>query len=119
VGAPAFSWTAQLSRFKRADDLSGRGAAVVGEAMIERLRGAIEDDERVVWLPIPDRLPMRVEIDRRPGERARAAAERARGPTTRYVMRLATGANRRVRARDRRLSRSLKQPRRAAPNARA
>jgi hypothetical protein len=44
--------------------------------MIGRLGGAIEHDERVAQLQIPDRLPMRLEIHRRPGEacpRGRAA----------------------------------------------
>jgi formamidopyrimidine-DNA glycosylase len=61
-------WTAELSPFKRADDLDDDEAAALREACIERLDGAIEHYERVVQLPIPDKLPMPLEIHRRQGE---------------------------------------------------
>ncbi len=61
-------WTAALSPFKRADDLDDDEADALREACIERLDGAIEHYERVVELPIPDKLPMPLEIHRRPGE---------------------------------------------------
>jgi len=61
-------WTAMLSPFKRADDLSDDEADVLRDACIERLDGAIEHYERVVALPIPDKLPMPLEIHRRQGE---------------------------------------------------
>jgi formamidopyrimidine-DNA glycosylase len=61
-------WTAELSPFKRADDLDDDDAAALREACVERLDGAIEHYERVVQLPIPDKLPMPLEIHRRQGE---------------------------------------------------
>jgi formamidopyrimidine-DNA glycosylase len=61
-------WTAELSPFKRADDLDDDDAAALRAACVERLDGAIEHYERVVQLPIPDKLPMPLEIHRRQGE---------------------------------------------------
>jgi formamidopyrimidine-DNA glycosylase len=61
-------WTAQLSPFKRADDLDDDEAEALREASVERLDGAIEHYERVVELPIPDKLPMPLEIHRHQGE---------------------------------------------------
>jgi formamidopyrimidine-DNA glycosylase len=61
-------WTAELSPFKRADDLDDGEAEALRAACIERLDGAIGHYERVVTLPIPDKLPMPLEIHRRQGE---------------------------------------------------
>ena len=61
-------WTAELSPFKRADDLDEEEAEALRAACIERLDGAIGHYERVVTLPIPDKLPMPLEIHRRQGE---------------------------------------------------
>jgi formamidopyrimidine-DNA glycosylase len=61
-------WTAELSPFKRADDLDDEEAEALRAACIERLDGAIGHYERVVTLPIPDKLPMPLEIHRRQGE---------------------------------------------------
>ncbi|HEX7301141.1 MAG TPA: DNA-formamidopyrimidine glycosylase family protein [Solirubrobacteraceae bacterium] len=61
-------WTAELSPFKRADDLDDEEAEALRAACIERLDGAIGHYERVVALPIPDKLPMPLEIHRRQGE---------------------------------------------------
>jgi formamidopyrimidine-DNA glycosylase len=60
-------WTAQLSPFKRADDLDDDEAEALREASVERLDGAIEHYERVVELPIPDKLPMPLEVHRHQG----------------------------------------------------
>jgi formamidopyrimidine-DNA glycosylase len=62
-------WTAKLSPFKRADDLTDEEADALREACVERLDGAIEHYERVVSLPIPDKLPMPLRIHRHEGER--------------------------------------------------
>jgi formamidopyrimidine-DNA glycosylase len=61
-------WTAELSPFKRADDLDDDEAEALREACVARLDGAIEHYERVVQLPIPDKLPMPLEIHRHQGE---------------------------------------------------
>jgi formamidopyrimidine-DNA glycosylase len=61
-------WTAQLSPFKRADDLDDDDADALRAASVERLDGAIEHYERVVELPIPDKLPMPLEVHRHQGE---------------------------------------------------
>jgi formamidopyrimidine-DNA glycosylase len=61
-------WTAELSPFKRADDLDDDEADNLRAAMTERLDGAIEHYERVVELPIPDKLPMPLEVHRHQGE---------------------------------------------------
>jgi formamidopyrimidine-DNA glycosylase len=60
-------WTAMLSPFKRGDDLDDADADGLREAVVERLGGAIEHYERVVELPIPDKLPMPLEVHRRQG----------------------------------------------------
>ena len=61
-------WTAELSPFKRADDLDDEEADALRAACIERLDGAIDHYERVVELPIPDKLPMPLEVHRHQGE---------------------------------------------------
>jgi len=61
-------WTACLSPFKRADDLSDEEADRLAAAMVERLGGALEHYEKVVALPIPDKLPLPLQVHRRAGE---------------------------------------------------
>jgi formamidopyrimidine-DNA glycosylase len=61
-------WTARLSPFKRADDLSEEEAETLRGAILERLDGALEHYEKVVSLPIPDKLPLPLEVHRRAGE---------------------------------------------------
>jgi formamidopyrimidine-DNA glycosylase len=60
--------TAWLSPFKRGDDLTAEEADVLRAATVETLDGAIEHYERVVELPIPDKLPMPLTVHRRQGE---------------------------------------------------
>jgi formamidopyrimidine-DNA glycosylase len=61
-------WTARLSPFKRADDLEDDDAEGLRAAIAARLDAAIAHYERVVALPIPDKLPMPLEVHRRHGE---------------------------------------------------
>ena len=61
-------WTAQLSPFKRADDLLPLEAQRLREATVERLGAAIEHYEEVVRLPIPDKLPMPLLVHRHEGQ---------------------------------------------------
>jgi formamidopyrimidine-DNA glycosylase len=61
-------WTAMLSPFKRADDLGEDDAEAVRAATVACLDAAIEHYERVVQLPIPDKLPLPLQVHRRQGE---------------------------------------------------
>ena len=61
-------WTARLSPFKRANELDAGEAAVLREAILERLGGAIAHYEDVVHLPIPDKLPLPLQVHRHNGE---------------------------------------------------
>jgi formamidopyrimidine-DNA glycosylase len=61
-------WTSRLSPFKRADDLSADELDTLRDAMIETLDAALEHYERVVELPIPDKLPMPLRVHRHEGE---------------------------------------------------
>jgi formamidopyrimidine-DNA glycosylase len=61
-------WTAQLSPFKRADDLVPLEAQRLRDATVDRLGAAIDHYEEVVTLPIPDKLPMPLQVHRRQGE---------------------------------------------------
>ncbi len=61
-------WTACLSPFKRGDDLDEQAAAALRGAIVDRLGAAIEHYEQVVSLPIPDKLPLPLEVHRRHGE---------------------------------------------------
>ena len=61
-------WEARLSPFKRGDDLSEDEATALRAAIIDTLGGAIEHYERVVELPIPDKLPLPLQVHRHQGE---------------------------------------------------
>ena len=61
-------WEARLSPFKRGDDLDDEEAAELRRAIVGVLDGAIEHYERVVQLPIPDKLPLPLKVHRHQGE---------------------------------------------------
>jgi formamidopyrimidine-DNA glycosylase len=61
-------WTACLSPFKHADDLTAEEADTLRAAAIERLGGALEHYEQVVTLPIADKLPLPLQVHRKAGE---------------------------------------------------
>jgi formamidopyrimidine-DNA glycosylase len=61
-------WTARLSPFKRGNDLDADEASALREAIVRTLDGALEHYERVVTLPIPDKLPLPLQVHRRAGE---------------------------------------------------
>jgi formamidopyrimidine-DNA glycosylase len=61
-------WTAMLSPFKRGDDLDDDDAETLRTAVVSCLDGAIEHYEQVVELPIPDKLPMPLQVHRHQGE---------------------------------------------------
>ncbi|HMJ34577.1 MAG TPA: DNA-formamidopyrimidine glycosylase family protein [Baekduia sp.] len=61
-------WTARLSPFKRANDLDADEAARLRAAIVERLGDAIAHYEEVVHLPIPDKLPLPLQVHRHQGE---------------------------------------------------
>jgi formamidopyrimidine-DNA glycosylase len=61
-------WVARLSPFKRANDLSEHEIVALSEAIVETLGMAIDCYEEKVKLPIPDKLPMPLQVHRHEGE---------------------------------------------------
>jgi formamidopyrimidine-DNA glycosylase len=61
-------WRARLSPFKRGDQLSDEEAQTLRDAIVQTLGDALDHYERVVELPIPDKLPMPLVVHRRQGE---------------------------------------------------
>ena len=61
-------WTARLSPFKRGDDLDEDEAATLRTAIVDVLDGALAHYEKVVELPIPDKLPLPLQVHRHQGE---------------------------------------------------
>jgi formamidopyrimidine-DNA glycosylase len=61
-------WTSRLSPFKRGNDLSAEEAAALRTAIVEVLGGALAHYEEVVHLPIPDKLPLPLQVHRKQGE---------------------------------------------------
>ncbi len=59
---------AELSPFKRGEDLAAEESERLRAAMIERLGAAIEHYERTIELPIPDKLPMPLRVHRHQGD---------------------------------------------------
>jgi formamidopyrimidine-DNA glycosylase len=61
-------WEARLSPFKRGDDLGEEEAGALRDAIVAVLGGALEHYEKVVELPIPDKLPLPLRVHRHQGE---------------------------------------------------
>jgi formamidopyrimidine-DNA glycosylase len=61
-------WRAKLSPYKRGADLDEREAEALHEATVATLDGAISHYEQAVSLPIPDKLPLPLQIHRHEGE---------------------------------------------------
>ncbi|HWI22335.1 MAG TPA: DNA-formamidopyrimidine glycosylase family protein [Baekduia sp.] len=61
-------WVAKLSPFKRANDLSAEEGAALRAAIIDRLGHALEVYEEKVQIPIPDKLPLPLQVHRHEGE---------------------------------------------------
>jgi formamidopyrimidine-DNA glycosylase len=61
-------WEARLSPYKRGADLEDGEAQRLREAVVGTLGAAIEHYERVVALPIPDKLPMPLKVHRHEGQ---------------------------------------------------
>ncbi|MBJ7328948.1 MAG: DNA-formamidopyrimidine glycosylase [Solirubrobacteraceae bacterium] len=61
-------WTARLSPFKRANDLTDDEAADLRAAIIEVMTRAMDAYEEQVHLPIPDKLPLPLLVHRHEGE---------------------------------------------------
>ena len=61
-------WTARLSPFKRGDDLEPEEASALRVATVEVLGAALAHYEAVVRIPIPDKLPLPLQVHRHQGE---------------------------------------------------
>jgi formamidopyrimidine-DNA glycosylase len=61
-------WQAKLSPYKRGSDLDAGEAKVLREAITLTLGGAIAHYQDAVSLPIPDKLPMPLQVHRHQGE---------------------------------------------------
>jgi len=61
-------WEARLSPYKRGADLDADEAAALREAIVATLARALAHYEQAVSLPIPDKLPMPLEVHRHEGE---------------------------------------------------
>jgi formamidopyrimidine-DNA glycosylase len=61
-------WHARLSPYKRGADLDAAERERLREATIQTLGGAIAHYEQAISLPIPDKLPMPLQVHRHEGE---------------------------------------------------
>jgi formamidopyrimidine-DNA glycosylase len=103
-------WSAQLSPFKRGGDLSAEELERLRAAIVTVLGAALEHYERVIELPIPDKLPMPLAVHRHEGEPCpRCGATLAAVNYEDYVMSYCPACQTEGRVlKDRRLSRLLK-----------
>jgi formamidopyrimidine-DNA glycosylase len=61
-------WTAELSPFERANDLTAEQDETLRAAIRDVLDGTLKHYEEVVRLPIPDKLPLPLQVHRHQGE---------------------------------------------------
>jgi formamidopyrimidine-DNA glycosylase len=61
-------WEAKLSPFKRGADLGEQEAALLREATVVRLGDAIDTYAATLSLPLPDRLPLPLQVHRHEGQ---------------------------------------------------
>jgi formamidopyrimidine-DNA glycosylase len=61
-------WHARLSPYKRGSDLDEQECERLRVAIVQTLDAAIEHYQHVLTLPIPDKLPMPLQVHRREGE---------------------------------------------------
>ncbi len=103
-------WEARLSPYKRGADLADEEAARLREAIVAVLGAALEHYERVVALPIPDKLPMPLKVHRHEGEPCPRCGETLRSVHFEdYVIAYCPACQTEGRVlKDRRLSRLLK-----------
>jgi formamidopyrimidine-DNA glycosylase len=103
-------WNARLSPFKRGADLDEAELAALSEAIASTLDRALEHYEAVIELPIPDKLPMPLEVHRHEGEPCPRCGTRLEAVNYEdYVMSYCPSCQTEGRRlKDRRLSRLLK-----------
>ena len=61
-------WTARLSPFRKGSELEDGEVERLGDAIGSTLQGAIDHYEEVIAEKVPDKLPMPLQVHRRPGE---------------------------------------------------
>jgi formamidopyrimidine-DNA glycosylase len=103
-------WTARLSPFKRGSDLDEDELGALSAAIASTLERALEHYERTIALPIPDKLPMPLEVHRHEGEPCPRCGTRLEAVNYEdYVMSYCPSCQTEGRTlKDRRLSRLLK-----------
>jgi formamidopyrimidine-DNA glycosylase len=103
-------WQARLSPYKRGNDLANEELERLREAMVGTLGGALEHYEQVVHLPIPDKLPLPLQVHRHEGEPCPRCGEALRAVHFEdYVIAYCPACQTEGRVlKDRRLSRLLK-----------
>jgi formamidopyrimidine-DNA glycosylase len=103
-------WQARLSPYKRGNDLADDELERLREAMVGTLGGALEHYEQVVQLPIPDKLPLPLQVHRHEGEPCPRCGETLRAVHFEdYVIAYCPACQTEGRVlKDRRLSRLLK-----------